>query len=339
MKYKVISMDIAKNVFQVCALDHHHKVRFNKQVSRAKLLDTLRQLECDYVVMEACYSSNPWGRSLQNLGHEVKLIPPYQVKPFVVGNKNDPNDALAIAEASLRPTARFVPIKSLEQQDIQSLDRIRERLVKQRTAVLNQLRGLLSEYGIAVPKGPHKLTQQVPGILEDGDHALTVTARKFVSDLHDEVKVLNTRITEVENDTQALLKDHPSYTLLQTIRGIGPVIAAALIASIDTGKQFKNGRSMAAWMGLTPSQHSSGESNVMGSITKRGNAPLRKLLIHGARTVINGCENKQDKFSLWIKRLLSRMHPCKAIVAVANKLARMAWAVLVKQEPYSPDMA
>jgi transposase len=339
MKYKVISIDIAKNVFQVCALDHQHHVRFNKKVSRAKLLDTLRQLTCDYVVMEACYSSNPWGRSIQALGHDVKLIPPYQVKPFVVGNKNDHNDAIAIAEASLRPTARFVPIKTLEQQDIQSLDRIRERLLRQRTAVSNQLRGLLSEYGIAVAKGPHKLSQAIPLILEDASNGLTTTARQCVHELRDEINAFNTSITRVEDEAQALLKEHPSYALLQTVRGIGPVTAAALIASVHSGKQFKNGRSMAAWIGLTPSQYSSGDKNVMGGITKRGNAHLRKLLIHGARAVMNGCEKKDDKLSLWINRLSSRKPPCQVIVAVANKLARMAWAVLVKQEPFAPEMA
>jgi transposase len=339
MKYKVISIDIAKNVFQICALDHHHKVQLNKQVTRAKLLDTLRQLECDYVVMEACYSSNPWGRSIQALGHQVKLIPPYQVKPFLVGNKNDHNDAIAIAEASLRPTARFVPVKTLHQQDIQSLNRIRERLVKHRTGVLNQLRGLTSEYGIVVAKGPRKLADQLPLILEDASNSLTTCAREFIYELYEEVAALNARIAKTEADIKALLKNNANYTLLQTVPGVGPVIAAAVIASVDSGKQFKNGRSMAGWMGLIPSQHSSGDKHVMGRITKRGNGGLRKLFIHGARTLINWCEKKDDKLSLWMKGLLSRMHPCKAIVAIANKLVRIAWAVLVKREPFSLAMA
>lgn len=339
MKYKVISIDIAKNIFQVCGLNEHHKVVFNKKVVRSKLLSTLSQLMCDFVVMEACYASNPWARSITGLGHTVKLIPPHQVKPFLVGNKNDHNDAIAIAEASLRPTARFVPIKTLEQQDIQSLDRIRDRLIKHRTAILNQLRGLLSEYGVIVKKGPGNLLTEIPFILEDAENNLTSMARHFIENLYVEVREINTKISDVETSSTSLLKNNSNYDLLKTVRGIGPVTAAATIASVNTAKQFKNGRCMAAWMGLTPSQHASGDKNIMGGISKRGNSQLRKLFINGARSVMNWCEKKNDKLSLWIKNLLLRMHPCKAIVAVANKLVRIAWAVLVKQKPYQDELA
>lgn len=339
MKYKVVSIDIAKNVFQVCGLDQHNKPAFNKKIQRAKLLETIAQLDCDSVVMEACYASNPWGRAIESLGFKVNLIPPYQVKPFLVGNKNDHNDAIAIAEASQRPTARFVPVKTLAQQDIQSLNRIRERLVKHRTSAINQLRGLLSEYGVIAPKGPNQLLENIPGILEDGENSLTPIAREFVQDLQLEIIEANKKIEQNETKTITLLKTKPSYELLQTVRGIGPVTAAAIISSVNDGKQFKNGRNMAAWLGLTPSQYASGEKCITGGITKRGNAQLRKLFIHGARAVINWCEKKEDSFSCWIKGLLARMHPCKAIVAVANKIARMAWAVLTKQEAYNPSLA
>jgi len=338
LKYKVISIDIAKNVFQVCGLNAHNKVALNKKVVRAKLLETISQLECESVVMEACYASNPWGRAIQSVGFVVKLIPPHQVKPFLVGNKNDHNDAIAIAEASLRPTARFVPVKTLEQQDIQSMDRIRERLMKHRTATINQLRGLLSEYGIISKVGAKNLLNDIPCILEDASNSLTVVAREFIQTLHLEITEMNKKIAENEKISASILKDNANYQRLQTVRGIGPVTAGALIASINDGKQFKNGRSLAAWVGLTPSQHSSGDTHIMGSITKRGNAPLRKLFIHGARAVINWCTNKTDKFSLWIKSLLQRMHPCKAIVAVANKIARIAWAVLAKQASYNAEL-
>lgn len=339
MKYKVISIDIAKNVFQVCGLNSHNKVAFNKKIVRSKLLETISQLECDYVAMEACYASNPWGRAILSLGFVVKLIPPHQVKPFLVGNKNDHNDAIAIAEASLRPTARFVPVKTLDQQDIQSLDRIRERLMKHRTATINQLRGLLSEYGIITKVGAKNLLKEIPFILEDASNSLTVIARDFIHLLYLEIIAMNQKILENETTSESILKDNPNYQRLKTVRGIGPVTAGALIASVNNAKQFKNGRSMAAWVGLTPSQHSSGDTNVMGGMTKRGNAQLRKLFIHGARAVMNWCTNKTDKLSLWIKNLLLRMHPCKAIVAVANKIARIAWAVLAKQEPYSAEHA
>ena len=167
MKHNVVSIDLAKNTFQICALNHHNKVAFNRKVSRKRLLNELRQLEPTTVVMEACYSSNYWGRSVQAMGHEVKLIPPYQVKPFVIGNKNDHNDALAIAEAASRPKARFVPVKSLQHQDLQSLLRIRERLVRHRTAVYNQIRGLLSEYGVTVERSLNKISTAMPWILEE----------------------------------------------------------------------------------------------------------------------------------------------------------------------------
>lgn len=335
MKYSVISIDLAKNSFQICGLSDNNRIIFNKKVGRAKLLNELRQIESTTVVMEACYSANPWGRAIQELGHNVKLIPPYQVKPFLVGNKNDHNDAIAIAEASLRPTARFVKVKSLNQQDIQSLQRIRERLVKHHVGVINQLRGLLSEYGIVVEKSPKKLINAIPCVLENAENHLTTVARQFISELYQEVRMLNKKIQRIETDTNELLGDNADYKRILKIRGVGPVTATALIASIGDGKQFKNGRHMAAWVGLTPKQHSSGDMNIMGGITKRGNRSLRRLFIHGARSVINWCENKDDKFSLWIKSLLLRMHPCKAIVAVANKIARISWAVLAKQTEYA----
>jgi transposase len=289
--------------------------------------------------MEACYSSNAWGRAIQTLGHQVKLIPPHQVKPFVVGNKNDHNDALAIAEASLRPSARFVPVKTLSQQDLQALDRIRSRLVKTRTGVINQLRGFLSEYGICVPKGVAKLHAHVPAVLEAPDNGLTPVAREFMHGLYEEITALNQRIAAVEKQTAALMSQHPDYERLLSISGVGKVTAGALLAAVGDAKHFKNGRAMAAWMGLAPSLRSSGEVHTLGGISKRGNNTLRRLFIHGARSVINYCHGKTDSFSQWMKALLARMHPCKAIVAVANKLARIAWAVLTKQIEFSAALA
>jgi transposase len=335
-KHSVVSIDLAKNSFQICALNEHHKIEFNKNVGRNKLLNELRQIEATTVVMEACYSANPWGRAIQALGHEVKLIPPYQVKPFLIGNKNDANDAVAIAEASLRPKARFVRVKTLEQQDIQSLQRIRERLVRHHTAVINQLRGLLSEYGIAVRKHPAKLKQAIPAILEDAENTLTTVARKFIHNLYLEALELDEKIKQCEMETRQLLDTNPDFERLMTVPGVGPVIATALIASVGDGKQFRNGRHMSAWLGLTPSQYASGDTNRLGRISKRGNQSLRRLLIHGARAVVNWCHRKDDPLNNWIRSLLLRMHPCKAIVAVASKLARIAWSVLSGQTEYTP---
>lgn len=315
-------------------MNENHQVMFNKKVSRKKLLDCLRQFEPSKVILEACYTAHPWGRAIQELGHTVKLIPPYQVKPFVVGNKNDHNDAIAIAEASRRPKASFVPVKTLEQQDIQSLQRIRERLMKHRTATSNQLRGLMAEYGIVIPKGLSHLRKQVPLILEDAEQPLTTVARRFIHRLYHEVIELEKDIDELTDEMVSLLKHNDDYLRLQTIPGIGPMIAASLTASVGDARYFKNGRQMAAWMGLTPKQYASGENSRMKGISKRGDRTLRRLFIHGARTVLNWCEGKTDKLSLWLQDLKKRAHPCKVIVSLANKLARIAWAVLATKQPY-----
>ena len=337
MKNSLVSIDLAKNVFQVCAMDENHKIVFNKKVTRTKLLATLRQFEPTTVIMEACYTSHPWGRSIQSLGHTVKLIPPYQVKPFVIGNKNDHNDAIAIAEASRRPKASFVPVKSLEQQDLQSLQRIRERIMKHRTATGNQLRGLLAEYGIVIPKGIRYLRAQVPLVLEDAEQPLTVVARDFSNRLYRELVGHDKQIDEIESKLSALVEQSDDYKRLLTIPGVGPVVATTLLSAIGDVNYFKNGRQMAAWIGLTPQQYASGERSRMEGITKRGNRTLRKMLIHGARTVLNWCGPKTDKLSLWLKALSVRSHSCKVVVALANKLARIAWAVLSTGKSYQVD--
>lgn len=339
MKCSVISIDLAKNIFQICVLDENRKVLFNKKVKRSELLHELRQFEPTLVVMEACYSSNPWGRRIEKLGHTVRLIPPFVVKPFVIGNKNDANDALAIAEASLRPTVRFVAVKSTEQQDIQSLQRIAERLVKTRTGDVNQLRGLLSEYGVVVGTGITTLMNAVPDIVEDANNELTSIARSFVLRIYRNIQRISVQIEAVKTELIDLIKDKDEYALLQSIPGIGPIISAALMASVGDAGAFKNGRQLAAWIGLTPTQYASGETNRMGKISKRGNSSLRKYLIHGARTVLNWCEKKDDVLSCWLKTLKERMHGCKAVVALANKLARIIWSVLTTKQPFDVTKA
>lgn len=339
MKCSVISIDLAKNIFQICALDYKRKVLFNKKVKRANLLHELRQFEPTLVVMEACYSSNPWGRRIEKLGHTVKLIPPFIVKPFVIGNKNDANDALAIAEASLRPTIRFVAVKSTEQQDIQSLQRISERMIKTRTGDVNQLRGLLAEYGVVVGTGISTLMDAIPDIVEAVDNELTVIARSFILRLYRNIQTISVQMGAIKKQLIDLIKDRNEYQLLQTIPGIGPVTSAALMASVGDAGAFKNGRQLAAWIGLTPKQYASGETNRMGKITKRGNSTLRKYLIHGARTVLNWCEKKNDVLSHWLQKLKVRMNGCKAVVALANKLARIIWSVLISQQPFDVKKA
>jgi len=334
MNNSVISIDLAKNVFQVCVFDEHRKPIFNKKVTRAKLLETVMNQKPNRIVMEACYSANYWGREFLKLNRSVGLIPAYQVKPFVVGNKNDSNDAIAIGEASYRPKMVFVPVKTIAQQDLQSLHRIRDRLVKARTAVANQMRGLLSEYGIVIAKKIAVLRQEVPWVLEDPDQPLSEVARSFVADLYDELSVFDHKIKNKTLALEALLKNNDDYQRLQEIPGIGPIVGSALISAVGNAKQFKNGRNMSAWLGLTPKQYASGDNTRMGGMSKRGNRMLRKLFIDGARAVVIWVENKTHGFSLWIQALLIRRPRHKVLVAVANKIARMAWAVLSKNEPY-----
>lgn len=339
MKCSVISIDLAKNIFQICVLDEMRRILFNKKVKRSALLHELRQFEPAIVVMEACYSSNPWGRRIEKLGHKVRLIPPFIVKPFVIGNKNDANDALAIAEASLRPKIRFVNVKSTEQQDIQSLQRICERTIKTRTGDANQVRGLLAEYGVVVDLGINTLLNAIPEIIEDASNELTHTARSFIKRLSDNIKSLGKQLDELKAQLTELIKDKPEYKLLLSVPGVGPVIAASVMAAVGDANAFKNGRQLAAWIGLTPSQYASGETNRMGKITKRGNSTLRKYLIHGARTVLNWCDKKDDVLSNWLKKLKERMHGCKAVVALANKLARIIWSVLTTKAEFDVKKA
>jgi len=339
MKDTLIAIDLAKTIFQVCVMNKNHEILLNKKLRRNKLLTFLSQQPPSMVVMEACYSSNPWGRAIHHLGHEVKLIPPYQVKPFVVGNKNDTNDAVAIAEAARRPKARFVPVKTLEQQDIQSLHRVRERCQRDRVAILNQLRGLLSEYGVVIPKTKAVLAKSIPMILEDKSHQLTTVSRSIVRRLFEQWRALDEDIAQLEKELAHLCKQHQFYDLLISIPGVGPLGCALILASVNDPGQFNNSRQFAAWLGLTPKQHASGDKSRMLGISKRGNASLRKTLIHGARTVLNWCDKKDDTLSLWLQRLKERVPACKLIVALANKLARIIWAVLFKQQSYDARLA
>ena len=339
MNDNLVSIDLAKNVFQVCVMNSDREILANKKVKRADLLDVLRQYPPTRVVMEACYSSNPWGRKIQALGHEVKLIPPFQVKPFIVGNKNDANDAVAIAEASLRPKTRFVEVKTLEQQDIQTVHRVQARCIRHPTATINQLRGLLSEYGVVVAKTRKVLQKAIPFILEDANNQLTLIARSMVSRLMNQWSALDEEIDELEKELGALTKQHKNYDLITSVPGVGPLGASLIIATAGDAKQFQNGRQFAAWLGLTPKQYASGEVNRMGAISKRGNLVLRKTLIHGARTVLNWCDRKDDALSLWLQKLKLKLHPSKVIVALANKIARIVWAVLNSRKAYDANLA
>ena len=267
-------------------------------------------------------------------GHDARLMSPQFVNPYVKSNKNDANDAEAICEAVRRPNMRFVPLKSIEQQDIQLLHRIRSGLVKERTALANRIRGLLGEYGLVVAKGLARLRRQLPDILEDADNKLTVVARQLFADLQEQLIELDKRVSDYGDKIQALHQGSDVSRRLAQVPGIGPVTATALMASLGDGRTFSSARQVAAWLGLVPKQSSSGGKPKLLGISKRGDVYLRTLLIHGARAVVKAAANKADSQSRWINELVRRRNPNIAAVAVANKNARTVWALLTKAEAY-----
>jgi len=276
------------------------------------------------------------GKKFIELGHEVKLIAPQYVKPFVKGNKNDYNDAEGIAEAAQRPNMRFVPLKSVEQQDVQNFHRQRERIKKERKALASQIRGLLGEYGIIINKGIAAIHNDMPDILEDASNELTTLSRELFNELWLDFQAKEEKFKACEVRLQAMNRDNELCVRLDEILGIGAITASATYAAAGDGKDFVNGRHFSAWLGLVPGQHSTGGKATLLGISKRGNAYLRTLYIHGARAVLRCTENKDDSFSKWAQALKARRGHNKACVAVANKIARMAWVIMAKGESFRP---
>ncbi|WP_345866605.1 IS110 family transposase [Shewanella algae] len=336
MKITTIGLDIAKLVFHAVAVNKAGKLVRKKMLKRKEVLGFFAKLEPCLVAIEACGGAHYWNREITALGHQVKLIPPQYVIPYRQGNKNDYNDALAIAEAAQRPNMRFVPAKSIEQQDVQMLHRVRERLTQQTTALVNQVRGMLAEYGIVLAKGKTAFRSQLPDILEDGENALTAKGRAIFHGLYNEFVELENRLKGCEKQVLQENADNPICQRLGTVLEVGPVTATAFYAAVGEGKAFHNGRHFSAWCGLVPRQHSSGGKDNLLGISKRGNAYLRTLFIHGARSILRHCEHKTDKLSLWAKALVERRGFNRACVAVANKLARIAWVIAAKEETYRP---
>lgn len=335
-KHNLISVDLAKNVFQVCGMSRQQKVTFNKSIRRKSLCEFMANQPPVEVAMEACYSSHYWARCFQQMGHTVRLLPAQHVSPFVRGNKSDHNDAVAIAEASLRPNIRSVPIKSVDQQDIQCLHRIRDRYVAQRTALMNQARGLLSEYGIISPQGHKAFCTLLREITEPGFQGLSPLLKAQFQQIVDEYYSQTDRIGDVTHALNEIAHKHPLCRLMLTVPGVGPINATAIYSAIGNGSQFNNGREFAVWLGLTPRQASSGDSFRSGGITKRGNRYLRKQLVHGARAVLFRYRNKQDQLSRWGSQLVARRGIQKACVAMAARMARLIWVLLQRQEVYKP---
>jgi transposase len=332
MKLKTISIDLAKNVFQACGVNEHINPQFNTRLKRNQLLDFMRQQAPTMVVMEACYSSHYWGREMAKLGHDVKLIPAQHVTPFVRGNKNDHNDAFAIAEASQRSHIRFVPIKTEQQQEICCLHRIRERLGKNKLALSNQSRGLLSEFGVVFECGHAALINGLTSVIEDTERSQRL--QDMVIDMLSEYKTIVERLKGIEKQLAEFVDESESGKILLSIPGIGIINASAFLASIDKGQAFNRPKEFAVWLGLTPKQHASGNISKMGGITKRGDRYLRKQLIHGARALVSRAPKSSDPLSLWAMKLRVTKPFNKVAVAVAHRLARLIWILLTRQERY-----
>lgn len=343
MEVTTIGIDLAKNIFHVHGVDQSGKTVFKKRLTRDKLLEFMANQPKCLVGMEACGGANHWARSLTDLGHNAKLMAPQFVKPYVKTNKNDYKDAEAICEAVSRPSMRFVPTKSIEQQDVLSIHRIRQRLVKNRTALANEIRGLLHEFDITVPQGINKIIKHLHDAL-DGNKLSDmgkISFRTLLDEFYDNDK----RIADLEKRLRQIAKNHGLHAKLMEVPGIGLITATALVAAVGNAANFANGRQLSAWLGLVPKQHSTGGKERLLGISKRGDVYLRNLLIHGARAVFNArtgkiksadAENKKrTKFSDWMINLSERRGYNTSVVAVANKLARVAFAVLKGEQAYN----
>ena len=336
MELHTIGIDLGKTVFHLVGLNLRGEAVVRKKLSRRQLLQFTANLHVDLIGMEACGGAHFLGRALREQGHEVLLMPAQYVKPYVKTNKNDYIDAEAIAEAVARPTMRFVPIKTDDQLDMQSLHRVRERWVMRRTAIVNQIRGLLLERGITLRKGRRYVDAALPGILEDADSKLSGALRVLLAQLKLELDQMAIRIDEADAVLNKTAHENEACQRLVEIPGIGPVTATALIAAIGNGAAFRKGREFAAWMGVVPREHSTGGKQKLLGISKHGNSYLRRLFIQGARAVLQQRTKQTPALSVWLAQLTIRAHQNVVAVALANKLARIAWAVLAKEKQYRP---
>lgn len=337
MKITTIGIDLAKNVFQVHGVDARGKAVARKQLKRKDVAKFFANLEPCLIGMEACGSAHYWARKLTELGHTVRLMAPQFVKPYVKTNKSDRNDAEAICEAVGRPNMCFVPVKTAEQQAVLALHRARQGFVKARTAQANQIRGLLAEFGIVIPKGIGHIAKRLPEILEDAENGLPGMMRQLVRGLGEQLKVVDNQVAQMERQIKLWHRDSEPSRTLEAISGIGPITASAFVASVGDAKSFKNARQVPAWLGMVPRHEGTGGKVKLGRISKRGDVYLRTLLIHGARAVIRQVERRPDQADEWLKKLLARRNKNVAAVALAAKNARIAWALLAHERTYQSD--
>jgi transposase len=334
MQIRSVGIDLGKTTFHLVALDDNGKVLLKKKFTQKQLIIFTANMQSSLIGMEACAGAHFLGRALRAQGHDVKLIPAQFVKPFVKSNKNDFIDAEAIAEAVGRQNMRFVSIKTDDQLDLQALHRVRERVMQRRTAVINQIRAFLLERGMVFAKSPIRLREAIPSVLENVEENLTPRMRNLIAMMWSEWKELELQIAEMNAEVERIASSDAACQRLRQIPGIGPLVATAIVASIGNGSAFRKGREFAAWMGLVPRQHSTGGKARLYGITKRGNRYLRMILVHGARAVV--LRSKRDRIAMgaWLTSLEGRAPRNVLIVAMANKLARIAWAVLSTGQDY-----
>lgn len=334
MKITRIGLDLAKQVFQVHGVDRDERAVLKRRLRREQVLEFFARVSPCVVGMEACGGAHHWARELGKLGHEVRLVSPQFVKPYVKSNKNDAADAEAICEAISRPGMRFVPVKTVGQQEVGALHRVRSGLVAERTALGNRMRGLLAEFGVVMPQRLSQLRAWVSDVLEDGESGLGARTRALLTGLQGDLVRLDERVAELDRLIAEAVGEDPACQRLTQIEGIGGISASALVAAVGDGGAFANGRCLAAFLGLVPRQHGSGGKAGLGHISKRGDAYLRTLLIHGARAVLRHAARKSDPRSRWLQSLMARRNKNVAAVALANKNARIAWAMLARGQAY-----
>ncbi len=335
MKTALVGLDLAKRVFHVVCFDAAHQEVGKRMLRRGQVRAYFAQREPCVVAMEACAGVHHWGREVEKRGHTAKLLPPQHVRPYVKGNKNDYNDARAIAEAATRPGMRLVGLKTVEEQDLQALHRLREQRVKERTALCNQLRALVAEYGLVLPTGGAAVRRGVPLLLEDAETGLGEYFRALLSRGYEQLIELEAHIAHYTCAVEAHSRQNERTWRLQTLPGFGPIVASVFACAVGDGGAFQRGRDVSAALGLVPRQHSSGKAVLLG-ISKRGDKYLRSLLIHGARSVVRHAQHKEDALGRWVNRLRERRGANKTAVALANQLARMGWALLRNETAYRP---
>lgn len=326
----MIGIDLAKESFHLHAVDDFGRKVFSKALKRKQVSEFMQNVPACTVAMEACGGSNYWARKFRSMGHEPKLMAAQYVKPFVKSQKNDRNDAEAITEAAVRPSMRFVGVKESWQQDIQTLHRIRERLVRSKVSLSNQVRGILLEYGVTIEEGVTAFRVRLAEVLEDANLELSDSMRMTLRDLYEEFLGIDERKEKYDKQLKALAKAQETCRRLSDVPGVGPITCTAFVSAVGDPRAFENGRQVAAWLGLVPKQYSTGGRQILGRITKRGDCYLRSLLVHGARAVVSSVLRKRgtDPFSVWVLRLADKKGANKASVAVANKNARMMWAMM-----------